>query len=144
MTDTEINIAIAEACGWYLARKKFPNDKGSKSKYSNGYRYQHKDGRWASAGTSMHGWGWCSSPDAAAYKLPDYCHDLNAMFVAENTLTNARKRFYVDMMIKVHPLHYNPLHPSDDGNMRVFFLLNTTARQRAEAFLRCLGRWIDK
>ena len=141
MKDIEINVLIAEACGWYLARKTFPNDKGSKSKYSNGYRYQHKDGRWASAGTSMHGWGWCSSPDAAAYKLPDYCHDLNAMFVAEKMFPNDTKESeYALELLKLVSRWAKPGFDWGDQCQNDFYrVANATARQRALAFMAVCG-----
>jgi len=76
--------------------------------------------------------------------LPDYLNDLNAMHSAEDVLTNAQRRAYVASLVNVHPLHYAPTVPSDDKWMHIYFLVNATAAQRAEAFLRCIGKWIDK
>lgn len=53
---------------------------------------------------------------------PNYCDDLNAMYEAENTILGT-DLFY----------HYC-LHISGP-------LLRANARQRAEAFLRTLGKW---
>jgi hypothetical protein len=57
-------------------------------------------------------------------KIPDYCNDLNAMHEAEKSLGSAEQgRNYMDFL--------------DDGNGGH----TATARQRAEAFLRTLGKW---
>jgi hypothetical protein len=57
---------------------------------------------------------------------PDYCHDLNAMHQAEKILTVEQWHDYVDFM------------PS-----RWECAVHASARQRAEAFLRTLGKWED-
>jgi hypothetical protein len=88
MSDEEINIAIAEICGWH---------------YYDGWK--HEDGRE-------------DSP-------PNYCDDLNAMHEAEQVLTLEQ------LLIYAHCLE------SEYG----FFGVTATARQRAEAFLRMLGKW---
>jgi hypothetical protein len=57
----------------------------------------------------------------------NYCTDLNAMHEAENVLTRQQTDKYVTTLcLEVQP------EPS---------LHNATARQRAEAFLRTLGKW---
>jgi hypothetical protein len=55
---------------------------------------------------------------------PDYCNDLNAMHEAEKVLTFKDWEFYCD-----------ELGGSFQG------CAHATARQRAEAFLRTLGKW---
>ena len=59
--------------------------------------------------------------------LPDYCSDLNAMHEAENFLRDANLLFEYGMHI-TNSHHYE-------------YLLRATARERAEAFLRTLGKW---
>ena len=57
----------------------------------------------------------------------DYCNDLNAMHEAERTLTDANMyvmEYHIKAMVR--------------GNG---FYFHATARQRAEAFLRTLGKW---
>jgi hypothetical protein len=61
--------------------------------------------------------------------IEDYCEDLNAMHEAEKALTPQQTDKYVTTLcLEVQPI------PS---------LHNATARQRAEAFLRTLGKWED-
>jgi len=59
--------------------------------------------------------------------IPDYGNDLNAMHEAEKVLTRPQTDEYVTTLcLEVQPI------PS---------LYNATACQRAEAFLRTLGKW---
>jgi hypothetical protein len=61
-------------------------------------------------------------------KIPDYCTDLNAMHEAERVLQNQftpmiEETYWRNLqLVKPHPIY-------------------ATARQRAEAFLRTLGKW---
>lgn len=57
----------------------------------------------------------------------DWCVDLNAMHEAEKALTPEQIDAFCD--------HLNPT------NYGVWWGINATARQRAEAFLRTLGKW---
>ena len=62
MTDQQINLAIAEACGW----RRRDNTDITRLVTADWAKWQRsKDG------------AWCSS-------LPNYCHDLNAMHEAES------------------------------------------------------------
>jgi hypothetical protein len=92
MTDEQINIAIAEACGW----------KGNL------------------IDRDMEGNLWPRD-------IPSYCNDLNAMHEVEGTLSDA-----------VFERYYLALYDST-GSTR--WPVSATARQRAEAFLRTLGKW---
>jgi len=58
---------------------------------------------------------------------PDWCNDLNAMHDAEKFLRDANLLFEYGMHI-TNSHHYE-------------YLLRATARERAEAFLRTLGKW---
>ena len=60
--------------------------------------------------------------------IPDYCTDLNAMHEAEKTLTDTNMfvmAHYIERLVSARGQHY----------------FHATARQRAEAFLRTLGKW---
>ena len=57
----------------------------------------------------------------------DYCSDLNAMHEAERVLMHA------DLLFE-YGMHISRDHKYD-------YLLTATSRQRAEAFLRTLGKW---
>lgn len=59
--------------------------------------------------------------------IPDYCNDLNAMHEAEKVLSSPQRDEYWDRIKDL----------TDEG----FDQLHATARQRAEAFLRTLGKW---
>ena len=99
MTPEQINIAIAEACGW-------------KPHYS------------------MDGFG--EHPVYAPHhmqRLPNYTTDLNAMHEAEKSEAVCRKLF-----------DYCTLLQSITGG-ELFF--HATAAQRAEAFLKTIGKWIE-
>lgn len=59
--------------------------------------------------------------------IPDYCTDLNAMHEAEIFLRDAN-------LIFEYSVHISNSHHYE-------YLLRATARERAEAFLRTLGKW---
>ena len=59
--------------------------------------------------------------------LPDYLNDLNDMHEAEKVLTNEQLEVYC-----------NILHKPNHG---VYWAIHATAAQRAEAFLRTIGKW---
>jgi hypothetical protein len=118
MTDDQINIAIAEACGWTdcehvealgLCKGKHEN---VLPQYFFGYS-----------------------------QLPDYCNDLNAIHDAEISLSgdglecSLNEARYGEALFRV-------INPTKDGaGTRDFDKITATARQRAEAFLRTLGKW---
>jgi hypothetical protein len=60
-------------------------------------------------------------------KLPNYLNDLNAMHDAEEVLTNEQLEVYC-----------NILHKPNHG---VYWAIHAIASQRAEAFLRTIGKW---
>lgn len=104
MTDQEINIAIAEACGWHDF---------------------HKLGE--------HGWFGCDPKreGLGRFKIEDYCADLNAMHEAEKVLQGEREwEAYIQNLLKL-------------TRGKGFVVLHAPARQRAEAFVRTIGKWKD-
>ena len=92
MTNEQINIAIAEACGW-------GNDDIER------------------------GYALCQFSES----VPNYCNDLNAMHEAEKVLSDKQCQTMNDLLW-------------DMMNGRKF-LWQATARQRAEAFLKTIGKW---
>ena len=113
MTDEQINIAIAEACGWRQSQANHP-----------------KSGRLVTIWTDG------KSNFDHNRKPPNYCKDLNAMRDVEMTLPivgednqrweNTRPAFRWRLVsICEHPIH-------------------ATARQRAEAFLKTIGKWEEE
>lgn len=105
MTNEQINVEIAEACGWTCVRKVH-------------LRAIRED-------------GFCGHPPGETHDagVPDYYNDLNAMHSAENTLLKNDNH--------AHGCYCLYLFERVDNCMCA------TARQRAEAFLRVLGKWVD-
>jgi hypothetical protein len=107
MTDEQINVAIAEACGWKKpARKTVLNEKGF-------FVTQH------------------------AQSAPNYCNDLNAMHEAEELSVINLHDYGMHLYQIVVPLETR-VFVKNDPNV---YIWHATARQRAEAFLRTLGKW---
>jgi len=119
MTNDEINIAIAEYCGWTKIKEIDYQPDGT-DPYIDG-----PDQMWLGIHPE-------SDSDSDEYEcFPDYCNDLNAMYEAEelfyakaDTLEGAdRMRDYSKWLcyLTKYPLH-------------------ATASQRAEAFLKTIGK----
>jgi hypothetical protein len=67
----------------------------------------------------------------------NYCTDLNAMHEAEKSMW--RKDYY--MRHEYIAALGTVLNPHNPGRLEASDMLDVTARQRAEAFLRTLGKW---
>ena len=86
-------------------------------------------------------WMWTANGvDWTSPELRDYCEDLNAMYEAEQMLW--RKDYnlrydYLDYIGKV-------LMPSQWQRIVASDMLNLTARDKAEAFLRTIGKWEEQ
>lgn len=80
MKESEINIAIAEACGW-------------KWEIRRSYRETP---------------GWYSPQDHGPEDLPNYCGDLNCMHEAEKTLTEFEQRnLYVNELRSMAEINFH-------------------------------------
>jgi hypothetical protein len=104
MTDEQINIAIAEHCGWT----------------NIGPYYRHYGRR---------NWEWFgdSPKDGRQKYIPDYCNDLNAMHEAEKTF-GVDLDTYIDKILDLTGYFMGDI-------------LTMSARQKAEAFLKTIGKW---
>ena len=102
MTDEEINIAIAEACGMHGAWEKKITPCGC-------------DGQW-------------DYFNPQGNRLPDYCNDLNAMHEAEKVFDTALYCRYINELCDLTINANNSMYMA-------------TAHQRAEAFLKTIGKW---
>ena len=69
--------------------------------------------------------------DATGKRIADYLNDLNAMHEAEEVLDPDDYAQYEQNLRKTYPVFMG-------GG---FHLLHATAEQRAEAFLRTIGKW---
>lgn len=116
MTDEQINHAIAEACGFVLRKtmRSFERDKI----FFSFWNYPQ---------------GW-KGQDFSPW-LPDFCNDLNVMHEAEKTLNN-RLCIYGEFLCEMTVVDMHDHFPE-------CYIWHKTARQRAEAFLRTLGKWED-
>ena len=65
------------------------------------------------------------NPEGYRVNVPDYCNDLNAMHEAEKRLNSEQWVAYGKEL----------------SRLKVFPMVHATARQRAESFLRTLGKW---
>jgi hypothetical protein len=115
MTPEQQRIAIAEACGWKC----------------NG----HADQIAATVGWEF-AYQFVIAPEGKLVthnSIPDYLNDLNAMHEA------------ILLIGAQYWSHYNEVLMSvvDQGPPKehMFFIYNATAAQRAEAFLRTIGKW---
>jgi len=77
------------------------------------------------------GFGWLS-PHGYYAPEPDYLNDLNAMHEAEKTLNQNLAAEYARMLTSTAWQSEQP----------TFAPMTATAAQRAEAFLRTIGKWI--
>ena len=69
--------------------------------------------------------------------IPDYLNDLNAMHEVEKVLTQDQMIDYSRHVGKSVTSHL----PASRAAWMDFQLINATASQRAEAFLRTIGKW---
>lgn len=67
------------------------------------------------------------------YPIPDYCNDLNAMHEAERVLTTKGVNAWWEYVGYI-----NRRNPTPFGSETA---VHATARQRAEAFIRTIGKW---
>jgi hypothetical protein len=116
MTPQEINKRIAIACGWKLLPNSFP---------PNSRLWEHPSGKRA------------YEPD----DLPNYHGDLNAMHAALREIKAAESQFrYAAELLKING--QGDLLEVCDLNVDFCWITATaTAAQRAEAFLRTIGKW---
>lgn len=117
MTDEQMRIAIAEACGLKVIDVPFiPNQtKAAGCVFTDAARTE---------------WRRCYPNSCGVYGIPDYLNDLNAMHEAEKVLKGGMRSKY-DAELTLICLR--------DCN----FIWESTACQRAEAFLKTLNLWKD-
>lgn len=122
MTNKQINIAIAEACGW--------TDCGVLD-----------DGRSFGLPTGV------TSINGRYSPIPDYCNDLNAMHEAERALNIDEEYDYGEELAAMIRRPENTLAGVSEDTVfplngwGFYSVAHATARQRAEAFLRTVGKW---
>ncbi len=130
MKPNEINKAIAEYCGFKIERKGLeysliaPNGSkgfsGTKDRTGHCYPAISENICW------KHG--------------PDYFNDLNAMHEAEKKLGIQDAPNYQSILIKV-TVKLEKLFPEGSAYPMDGFLIHATSQQRAEAFVKTIGKW---
>lgn len=117
MTNEEMDIAVAEACGWK----------------------QSRIGWWMHPTLPDNG--------GAEPLPPDYGSDLNAMHEAEKILTKEQQEFFYFFLFELAPCDENhgPVVPDGEDLMTPsgFSMLHASAGQRREAFLRTVCLFIE-
>jgi hypothetical protein len=129
MTEQEQRIAIAEACGWKWYRRPATGpwaDKPMRAMYHPLLVPDYVDTLKVADLTERQ----CNEVFLwREGNIPDYLHDLNAMHEAEKTLR--------------HPCEESYTYVRHLEQICGWVPWQATAAQRAEAFLRTLGRWKD-
>lgn len=119
MTNDEINTEIVELCGWRWV----PNPK---------IKNPRRDVFWVAPGKlgemELEEW----KHGATDSKVPNYCEDLNWMNDAENVLNGEQIERYINYLMNI---------AGPAVVFQEFIYIPATALQRAEAFLRTLGKW---
>lgn len=125
MTEEEQRIAIAKFCGFK------PNTVCPEC-YGSGYSDSDMDHDPCSNCQTL-------GEIEPYYDSPNYPKDLNAMHEAEKTLNEKQKVFYLQRLTQVR------LRSEESGTVACIIDRATfaTAAQRAEAFLRTIGKWKD-
>jgi len=103
MSDEQINIAIAEHCGWKEIR----------------------------LDETHHIYGGIEPDNGFRVAIPNYCKNLNAMHEAE------KEHILIDSILTDKYSH----NLYDASDLPSF---SSTARQRAEVFLKTIGKWNQK
>ena len=115
-------IAIAEACGWKM--------------------HDHPDCLAKKEGWVSRGWEtWVMNPSGLLvfkHDIPNYLNDLNAMHQAEKVLTKNKSMEYAFRLADSWILNGEDKQPD---LVRGFC---ATAAERAEAFLKTIGKWEDE
>lgn len=109
------NIVIAEACGW--RRDYFDEDSGARRYF------------WRNPANKNDIW---SEP-------PNHLSSLDAMHKAEKMLTPQQQSDY-----HCHILALMPESMHDCTETRLWNYVHATAAQRAEAFIKAIGKWEEK
>lgn len=144
MTDDEIRIAVADASGLqarYGLRKRGlwyrPDAKGYTGMSAQAGRYTLEE---AKKHECVHGQD--DDVTIAALPLPDYPNDLNAMHEAAMTLKlHSRTEYCVELRKIIMRDATVEQQDPDTGRVTDHAFYQATARQRAEAYLRTIGKW---
>jgi hypothetical protein len=136
MTPEEINRAIAETCGWKwyrIPQKPIHGPRVYRCLFLPAVHEIDQSPEWlirADGTESICNWHFLQKEGG----VKDYHSDLNAMAEAERVLTYEQKKQYRWKLQE----GFLPETPSGQE-----LLCHATSAQRAEAFLRTIGKWTD-
>jgi len=126
MTNYDINIAIAEHCGWRNIKEIDYQPIGT-DPYIDG-----PDQMWVGIDPE-------SDSDSDEYEvIPDYCNDLNLMHEAKAALKGDKRIGFIDNLCEVVKRDKNLSEGPYSTMVEAFY---STAIQQAEAFLKTIGKW---
>ena len=135
MNPEQQRIAIAEACGWKARHDANKCDGVTIFRCGGCGEIGHSNCYGNGQGAISFS---CSvSPCCNEAAPPDYLHDLNAMHEAEKKLTPDTRLEYLCQLFDVATRGRSGLYPVDES----YLSHHATAAQRAEAFLRTIGKW---
>jgi hypothetical protein len=123
MINEEINRAVAESVGWRFV-----------SVGCDGLT----DVAWLPPGALES----VTAFDACGSHPPDYCNDLNAMHEVVCKLPDGEPRDCYLRELQIVTQTWEKVDNDDDDDW-LWHSANATARQRAEAYLRTIGKWRD-
>jgi hypothetical protein len=140
MTNEEINRAVAESVGfnWWAVEKGGWYYRQGGAGYTNRIeeagRYTEANARKLLArGEPM---------SVRKIPHPDYCNDLNAMHEVVCKLPDGEPRDCYLRELQIVTQTWEKVDNDDDDDW-LWHSANATARQRAEAYLRTIGKWRD-
>jgi hypothetical protein len=130
VTNEEINIEIAEYCGWRNIREQDYQSFGT-DPYIDG------------PSQVLVGIHPESDVDSKEFEvIPDYCKDLNAMAEAKNLLTGDKRREFIDYLYEIV---YEVVKQDKNINAGPYSVMieafYATAKQQAIAFVKTIGKW---
>ena len=114
MTDEQINIAIAEHCGF------------TDILWPTGFHQQMSDEKAKQAGGRWR------------FPIPDYCNDLNAMHEAEKNMV-LEPLYWVKLVEVILGFEYLDFDPHNEFSC--LEVATASSQQRAQAFLKAIGKW---
>lgn len=136
MTDQEMQSSILSALGWVPefvpSNKEIAAAKDGTGQYEGAAGYPIGSGPLGGMQAT-----WWKNPKGEFETPPDYPKDLNAMREAVANLKPDDANRWAEELDKITAFGANP-HWTNR-----YHLANATARQRAEAFLKVIGKWKD-
>jgi hypothetical protein len=135
MTNEQINDAIAEVDGWKL--------RATMAELC-GWRLQGSPEHQKATDGWQFGHTFAIDPSGKLVSrnaIPNYCTDLNAMHEAEETLTEEQWDFMFGYLVSIRWRNASEDERRGLGSQKQLSPARATARQRAEAFLKTLGKW---